>query len=167
MFQGTNGNIPFPVLRNSVLRQLILSLGWLLSLLLCMALHLFLEQSLLFYQHSSPYMKKALENMQSWAPSNFLILLPTQRKRPRMYFKSQAITCCLIQVDSSSEIQLSQNFVLISFASSQFYVQNHIHNYFPDMAVSLDILPIHELIKHKQVSSSICCSFSFEPFCQP
>ena len=137
MFQGTNGNIPFPVLRNSVLRQLILSLGWLLSLLLCMALHLFLEQSLLFYQHSSPY------------------------------FKSQAITCCLIQVDSSSEIQLSQNFVLISFASSQFYVQNHIHNYFPDMAVSLDILPIHELIKHKQVSSSICCSFSFEPFCQP
>lgn len=35
-----------------------------------------------------------------------------ESQRPRMYFKSQAITCCLIQVDSSSEIQLSQNFVL-------------------------------------------------------
>ena len=95
----------------------------------------------------------------------FLSCFPLREsQRPGMYFKSQAITCCLIQVDSSSEIQLSQNFVLISFASSQLYVKNHIHNYFPDMPVSLDILPIRELIKHKQASSSFVAFFPLSHF---
>ena len=75
------------------------------------------------------------------ASSNDFSRLFTNINQNNPPFQSAALVCVLWKA--------SQNFVLISFASSQFYVQNHIHNYFPDMAVSLDILPIHELIKHK------------------
>ena len=50
------------------------------------------------------------------------------------------------------------------FASSQLYVQNHIHNYFPALPVCLNILPICELIKHKQASSSFVALFPLSHF---
>lgn len=112
----------------------------------------------------STYEKSIREYANLGHQAIFLSCFPLREsQRPRMYFKSQAITCCLIQVDSSSEIQLYQNFLKSLCFQSVVCAKPH-PELFSGLPVCLDILPICELIKHKQASSSFLALFPLSHF---